>query len=159
MYLDLGIVVLDFFYNKGRLIDTSGNKRKGHQVGSSHHKMNAFVQAVHDIKAGDDYEETIVYECVKLPFKVERFFCSDDHGPGWELQVFAHGNEELFQMHQCYFVLTVELQGIIKPCKSKISGKKALRVISSPMNQPRTMRIPTMMRTASLLCSHKQLWL
>ena len=42
-------------------------------------------------------------------------------------------NEELFQMHQCYFVLSVELQSIIKPCKSKNSGKKALRVISSPM--------------------------
>ena len=36
-------------------------------------------------------------------------------------------------MHQCYFVLTVELQSIFKPHKSKISGKKALRVISSPM--------------------------
>jgi hypothetical protein len=59
MYLDLGIVVLDFFYNKGRLIDISGYKRKGHQVGSSHHKMTAFVQAVHDIKAGDDFEEPL----------------------------------------------------------------------------------------------------
>ena len=133
MYLELGIVVPDFFYNKGRLIEASGNKRKGHQVGSSHHKVTAFAQAVNDIKAGDDYEETIVCKHVKLPFKLERDFRSDDHGPGWELQAFAHDNEDLFQMHQCYFVLTVELESFIKPCKSKISGKKALRAISSPM--------------------------
>ena len=126
-------VVPDFFYNKGRLIEASGNKRKGHQVGSSHHKVTAFAQAVNDIKAGDVFDETIVYEHVKLPFKLERDFRSDDHGPGWELQAFAHDNEDLFQMHQCYFVLSVELQSIIKPCKSKNSGKKALRFISSPI--------------------------
>ena len=72
MYLELGIVVPDFFYNKGRLIEASGNKREGHHVSSSHHKVTTFVQAVNDIKAGDDYEETIDYECVKLQFKVER---------------------------------------------------------------------------------------
>ena len=41
MYLELGIVVPDFFYNKGRLIEASGNERKGQQAGSSHHKVTA----------------------------------------------------------------------------------------------------------------------
>ena len=44
MYLELGIVVPDFFYNKGRLIEASGNERKGQQAGSSHHKVTALCK-------------------------------------------------------------------------------------------------------------------
>jgi hypothetical protein len=85
MHLELGIVVLEFFLSHPRLIDSAQSKTKvDARVGANHHKVTAFAKAVDELKAQSDYEETIAYQHVKLPFKVERDFCTDD-GPGWEL--------------------------------------------------------------------------
>ena len=101
------------------------------QFCASHHKMTAFAKAVDKIKAQSDYDEIIVFQHVKLPFKIEHDFCTDD-GPGWKLQVYDHDDKELNELSQCYFILSVELVSVVKPCTSKDNGKNLLCVISSP---------------------------
>ena len=101
------------------------------RVGANHHNVTAFAKAIDELKAQSDYEETIAFEHVKLPFKVKHDFCTDD-GPGWELQVYAHDDEELNELSQCYFVLSVELVSMVKPHYGKHIPKMVLCVINSP---------------------------
>ena len=49
MNLEIGVVVPDFFFNNGHLIEASQNRLKG-KIGASHHKVTAFTEAVHEIK-------------------------------------------------------------------------------------------------------------
>jgi di/tripeptidase len=64
------------------------------RVGENQHKVSAFAKAVDELKAQSDYEETLVSQHVKFPFKAARDFYTDD-GLGWELQVYAHDDKEL----------------------------------------------------------------
>ena len=133
MYLELGIVVPDFFYNKGRLIEASGNERKGQQAGSSHHKVTALCKQSMVSKQGMIMRKPLSMKVSSCHLRLREIFALMTMVLDGSSKSLLMINEELFQMHQCYFVLSVELQSIIKPCKSKNSGKKALRFISSPI--------------------------
>ena len=133
MNLEIGVVVPDFFFNNGHLIEASQNRLKG-KIGASHHKVTAFTEAVHEIKMGHDYNETVHYQTFRLPFKVERELCFDDVTNGWELQVFKHDDPDLAALHQCYFVLSIDMVSVGKPCMvaKLVSPNKVLAIINAP---------------------------
>lgn len=77
----------------------------------------------------------VVWQKVKLPFKVELDFCSlDNKGPGFELVAFPHPCKKLKKAGQNLFIFTVELISVVKPRNIKPikRGEKAFRMVLSP---------------------------
>ena len=103
----------------------------GARVVANNHNVTAFTKAVDELKAQSDYEKTIFYQHVKLPFQIEHDFCTDV-GPRWELQVYVHDDKELNELSQCYFVLLSELMSVVKPHNGNHIPQKVLPVISPP---------------------------
>ena len=130
MQLELGTVVPPFFLGKRCLVDaTSENIDASKRLTINHHKATALAEAADEVRKEHEYGDVIGLQKISLPFQVELDFCSDD-GPGWELAVFEHDDEEMQDLCQAYFVLTVELVSIVKPRKNKVRGN--LRIVSSP---------------------------
>ena len=68
-HLELGIVVPEFFLSHTWLIESAQSKTKmGARVVANNHNVTAFTKAVDELKAQSDYEKTIFYQHVKLPF-------------------------------------------------------------------------------------------
>jgi hypothetical protein len=132
MSLELGFTVPEIFFSPTRLTSASDGNITG-----MHHKHTAFTAAVHDTKAstGGYDMPMVVWQKVKLPFKVELDFCSlDNEGPGFELVAFAHPNKKFRKAGQNLFIFTVELISVVKPRNIKriIRGKQPFRMVTSP---------------------------
>ena len=131
MTLELGFVVPELFFSPKRLSTASDGRISG-----SHAKHAAFTKAVHACKSSTSYDVPLeVWQKVKLPFKVESDFVSEDnHRPGYELVAFPHPNKKLREMGQALFIFTVELVSVIKPRKLNPgkARKSAVRMIASP---------------------------
>lgn len=71
-------------------------------VGSSHHKVTAFVCAIKALKETEDYEECAVYQHGKLPSQIEQDFVTGEHGgTRFESQALAYPDEWLYKLFQC----------------------------------------------------------
>ena len=96
----------------------------------THYEANA-MHAVREIKASHNCEDVVCNQRVKLPFKVEQGFCTDD-GPGSGFQLFANDDGEMNTLGMGHLIVTVELVSTEKPPKIK-QALGSLRVIGSPI--------------------------
>ncbi len=133
MGLELGFKIPEIFFSPTRLTSASEGRVTG-----THHKHTAFTKAVHDSKTsmGGYDAPMIVWQKVKLPFKVELDFCSlNNSSPGFELVAFPHPNRDLRRASQNLFIFTVELVSVVKPrniTPINRGDKAAFRMVSSP---------------------------
>ena len=127
LYLELTVVMPDFFYNKGRLIEAFADEKGKNIVTVNHSMITAFTDSVNKIMAEPGNEDgTVLYrERHKLEFKV-------DHDFEFDLLIYNHDNKELRALGQFFFTFCVVLTSFVKPNKMALSSAKALTLITSP---------------------------
>lgn len=128
MYLELTVVMPDFFYNKGRLIEAFAGEKGNKAVTANHSMITAFTDSVNKIMAEPGNEDgTVLYrERHKLEFKV-------DHDFEYDLLIYRHDDTELHSLGQFYFTFRVVLTSFVKPNKVATSSAKTLTLITSPL--------------------------
>jgi len=116
MYLELRWMVHEAFFSEKHLTLATKENSKKKQVKKSYYKASALALAACVIKSNFNFEDVVCVQCIKLPFKVEQDFCTDN-GPGSELQLFGNDDGEMDTLGMGYLILTVELVSTEKPPK------------------------------------------